>query len=123
MLTILVVLSSTICFASYTSTYPEPTYYLKRGSVGSSVKWLQDILNHCGYQLSVDGIFGTNTYRTVTDFQSKQHLQVDGIVGEKTITALKKAVIDIASNRTINNNLYTKANVNLRQGPRCELSY
>ncbi len=118
---ILLVLSSTICFANYTSPYPEPTNYLKKGSSGSSVKWLQDMLNHCGYELHIDGIFGSKTHQAVTQLQNQQHLQVDGIVGPNTISAFKKIVLNVTSNRNVNDYLYTNANVNLRQGPRYKL--
>ena len=118
---VVLILSYTICFASYTSPYPEPTVYLKKGTSGLSVKWVQDMLNHCGYNLSIDGIFGANTHQAVINFQSKQALQIDGIVGPNTIRALKNLVSNSTSNLTINEYLYTNTNVNLRQGPRYQL--
>ena len=121
LLGMLLILSSTVCFASYSSPYIEPTTCIKKGSTGSNVKWIQDMLNHCGYDLSVDGIFGFNTYQAVTNFQKNQHLQVDGIVGPNTISAIKKVVTVSSSNRTINQYLYTTSNLNLRQGPRNQL--
>lgn len=59
---------------------------------GEDVKWLQASLNqliHAG--LTVDGMFGKNTYNAVKNFQSLNGLGVDGIVGTYTkgkLTAL-----------------------------------
>ena len=54
------------------------------GSKGSDVKELQTALNSKGYSLDVDGIFGSKTQAAVRDYQSKNKLQVDGIVGTNT---------------------------------------
>lgn len=61
---------------------------IKKGSKGESVKWLQYELNKRGYKLSVDGDFGAKTEAAVKDFQSKNKLVVDGIVGKNTIRSL-----------------------------------
>lgn len=106
---------STEVFATYTSPYPEPTVLLKKGSSSAGVKWVQDMLNHNGYKLTIDGIFGNDTYSAVTKFQSKYNLTVDGIVGKYTRIALKNNSI---SNNALSNNsmAYTTANLNLRKG-------
>ncbi|MBT8381194.1 MAG: N-acetylmuramidase family protein [Ignavibacteria bacterium] len=57
---------------------------LKLRSKGDSVRLLQELLNKAGYNLVVDGDFGKNTEKTVKDFQKKNKLIVDGIVGTKT---------------------------------------
>lgn len=57
---------------------------LQKGSKGSEVKKWQEFLNTQGYNLSVDGDFGDNTYAATTDWQSKNGLGVDGIVGANT---------------------------------------
>ena len=57
---------------------------LQRGSKGSAVSELQTILNKNGYNLSVDGDFGANTEAAVRDYQQKNGLGVDGIVGVNT---------------------------------------
>lgn len=58
---------------------------LAKGSSGEEVKQLQQQLNSVGnYGLSVDGIYGDNTYNAVRDYQSKNGLSVDGIVGTNT---------------------------------------
>ena len=49
------------------------------------------MLKTLNYTIAIDGIFGLKTYAAVRDFQSKNGLVVDGIVGPKTLTALEKA--------------------------------
>lgn len=62
---------------------------LKVGSKGEDVKFLQIRLNEKGnYKLSTDGIFGAKTEEAVKDFQKKNKLVVDGIVGTKTWSLL-----------------------------------
>ena len=61
------------------------------GSKGSSVTELQKLLNQNGYNLSVDGDFGSKTQAAVKDYQQKNNLSVDGIVGANTWGALTKA--------------------------------
>lgn len=64
---------------------------LKKGCVGENVKALQLLLNgngcNCG---DVDGEFGPKTRRAVLDFQKKQGLEQDAIVGKNTWRALLK---------------------------------
>lgn len=62
---------------------------LRTGSRGDSVRLLQTLLNRAGYDLAVDGIFGTMTRCSVKGFQSERGLQVDGIVGKQTWAALE----------------------------------
>ena len=54
------------------------------GSQGSDVTELQKMLNQRGYSLAEDGIFGTATQNAVKDYQKKNNLNVDGIVGTNT---------------------------------------
>ena len=54
---------------------------LWRGNTGSSVLDLQQKLNRNGYSLDEDGVFGSNTYNAVLDYQRKNNLAVDGVVG------------------------------------------
>lgn len=61
------------------------------GSKGSSVTELQKLLNNNGYSLDVDGSFGSKTQAAVKDYQQKNGLSVDGIVGKNTWGALTKA--------------------------------
>ena len=62
---------------------------LKKNAKGESVKWLQYQLNKHGYGLTVDGSFGAKTEAAVKDFQKKNNLVVDGIVGKNTFGKLK----------------------------------
>ena len=62
------------------SNYP----LLRRGSDNNFVFLLQFILNQYGNNLTVDGIFGSNTERAVRTFQQNNGLSVDGIVGQNT---------------------------------------
>ena len=62
------------------SIYP----LLRNGSRGNFVYLLQFLLNQYGYNLAVDGIFGTNTQNAVRDFQANNSLSVDGLVGNAT---------------------------------------
>lgn len=57
---------------------------LQKGSKGDETKEWQTFLNTQGYNLTVDGDFGDKTHAATTDWQSKNGLTVDGIVGEKT---------------------------------------
>lgn len=52
---------------------------VKYGAKGNITKIIQEIL-----KVSVDGIFGTETLEAVKNFQKKNGLVVDGVVGEKT---------------------------------------
>lgn len=66
------------------------TPLLKKGSRGSAVTQLQQLLKDKGYlKGSVDGIFGNNTYSSVKSFQKDSGLVSDGIVGAKTWAALQ----------------------------------
>lgn len=62
---------------------------LRRGDSGEDVKRLQDLLNGYGYNLKVDGIFGTATDHAVRAFQQGHFLTSDGVVGPKTWAALE----------------------------------
>lgn len=57
---------------------------LRSGSRGEQVKTLQRLLVGFGFDLKIDGAFGTMTDRAVRTFQRKNNLSADGIVGTKT---------------------------------------
>jgi len=62
---------------------------LRRGSQGDAVETLQAMLNaKYGYNLEIDGNFGSKTEVAVKDFQKKHGLTADGVVGAKTWKAL-----------------------------------
>ena len=57
---------------------------LRVGSRGNFVRILQYLLNYYGANLSIDGVFGVGTQRAVQDFQRRNKLTADGIVGRNT---------------------------------------
>ena len=61
---------------------------LKKGHKGNDVAELQKLLNKAGDNIAVDGSFGPATQKAVKAFQKKKKLEVDGIAGRDTITAL-----------------------------------
>ena len=62
---------------------------LRYGSRGDKVKELQQKLKRWGYYTgSIDSIFGSGTQAAVKNFQKKNGLTADGIVGPKTAAAL-----------------------------------
>lgn len=68
---------------------------LRNGSDGEDVKALQTILVELGYDLGrwgCDGDFGDCTEMAVKVFQREHQLTADGVVGEKTWTALDQAM-------------------------------
>lgn len=77
-------------------TVPQPT--IKKGSKGTAVKNLQKCLNHLkmtdntGKSLVVDGEVGIKTETAIKKFQKSQKITVDGIYGKITYAKMKSAV-------------------------------
>ena len=71
--------------APVTSTIPE---ILKKGSKGTNVVQLQELLKKEGYAVQPDGDFGEKTHVAVCQFQQRNGLSADGVVGQKTWDAL-----------------------------------
>ena len=69
---------------------------LKKGSKGEAVKTLQEFL-----KITIDGDFGNNTEAAVKEFQSKNGLVVDGIVGQKTWAVMGILNTDNAENNEV----------------------
>jgi len=63
---------------------------LRIGIKNDDVKKLQEALNKHGFNLSVDGDFGPKTEKAIKEFQTKNELKPDGIVGPKTWEVLLK---------------------------------
>jgi len=61
---------------------------VRSGDSGVVVRAVQHLLTHHGIATTVDGDFGPATERGVTSFQSGHGLTADGVVGERTWTAL-----------------------------------
>lgn len=56
--------------------------------LGPDVRALQERLAHAGYDIAVDGIFGSNTRNVVAAYQARQGLSNDGIAGPGTLASL-----------------------------------
>ena len=76
---------------TYTGALTLPTKgYIEKGDRGVHVRRLQSFLNWFGkYDLDVDGIFGEYTETAVESFQRKTGLVVDGVFGKKSIAKAK----------------------------------
>jgi len=70
------------------------------GSSGDSVRQLQTSLNRFGYGLDVDGGFGPKTEAAVRDYQTRNNLQVDGVVGSETWSSLSNDAGRVAPPQT-----------------------
>lgn len=64
--------------------------YVHTGSKGSLVYLVQATLVTRGYTLSIDGLFGGETFRAIQKFQQDNNLVVDGSCGRKTFEKLLK---------------------------------
>lgn len=72
----------------------------KRGSRGEAVKQIQKALAGAGLKVITDGVYGTITEEAVREFQGKNGLNPDGIVGPATLAKLIPARLK-RSKRTI----------------------
>ena len=75
---------------------------LQKGATGEGVAILQQALVDLGFPMPnstahgirlPDGIFGTETARTVLAFQKAHHLKQDGLAGAKTLQKLEQLLI------------------------------
>ena len=80
---------------------------LSYGSQGSYVTELQKLLNQNGYNLQEDGIFGTKTQSAVREYQQKNGLAVDGIVGNNTWGSLLNPGTGTATSKPATNSGFT----------------
>ena len=71
-----------------TKAAPEFPGKMRRGDRGENVKLVQQWLVDAGYSVEIDGVYGRGTRSAVRDFQSKEGLSVDGVVGQATWDAL-----------------------------------
>ena len=83
---------ATVSKASPTATLQQissQNQLLRIGSRGTAVDKLQTALKKDGfYSDAIDGIFGRQTQAAVIKFQQSKKLAADGVVGEKTRSAL-----------------------------------
>lgn len=84
---------------------PYPGTVLRSGSQGSSVAYVQQLLNEIGTvytavnRLSVDGRFGSNTNSAVLRFQKQFGLSADGAVGVNTWNRLNTVYAGLSATR------------------------
>lgn len=87
---ILIMIFSTSIFAMdiyFSRALAQETLYW--GARGQEVKTLQQTLKKWGYYNGpVDGVYGGGTFTAVKDFQRKNGLSVDGVVGAQTSKAM-----------------------------------
>lgn len=69
--------------------YTVPTAPLSYGAYGTDVSWIQSVLNHLGYSLTVDGDFGNATAAALAYFQADYGLPVSCNADTATIDKLK----------------------------------
>lgn len=74
---------------------------LKKGAKGDAVKNLQNQLILCGSSITADGDFGSKTETAVKSFQKDLGLTADGIVGNRTLSALDAACLWAQSNNAL----------------------
>lgn len=114
--------STTTNITTDTTSNSETTISL--GDTGAVVKEIQEMLIQLGYVLTdnpkdktkgADGIYGTKTWKAIIDFQKKNGLEQDGIVGAITMAALEKATSKAGYTVKV-----TASLLNVRQGPGIE---
>ncbi|MFW6238091.1 MAG: spore cortex-lytic enzyme [Halanaerobiales bacterium] len=87
MIVILVLITFITLYISYTGQAQKRFLYY--GVKNSDVRTLQRKLSQWNfYNGSIDGVFGSGTSQAVKEFQRKNGLQVDGLVGQETWQAL-----------------------------------
>jgi len=70
---------------------PAKGFLIKQGMSGENVKTVQNLLLELGYNVgTVDGVFGQKTFEAVRQFQLTHNLIPDGIVGELTLSYLRR---------------------------------
>ena len=111
---VLMVCAMGFCVSSAVVPQQAETAYaavIQQGNTGSTVKTMQRKLKNWGYYKgSIDGIFGAQTKQAVKNFQKKNGLKVDGIVGPKTLAALGMSSTSSSSG---NSSSYSDADVQL----------
>jgi hypothetical protein len=95
----------------------------KKGDKGKKVKLIQEWLSLHGFGLKLDGDFGPATFYAVKEFQKKQKLTADGVVGSKTfaklIQPMKNALKEISKgNKSLAQMVVAYAKQHLKEHPR-----
>ena len=88
----------------------EAATVVKQGSTGKTVRSIQTKLKSWGYYKgSVDGIFGAQTKIAVKNFQKKNGLTADGVVGKRTADAMGITLSGGSSNGNASGDVYLLA--------------
>ncbi len=90
----------------------EPSIF-RLGSSGEQITKIQEDLKKLGYEIDVDGNFGKGTKSAVTDFQTRIGLDVDGEVGDTTMSKLDEPPTDRTKYVPID---YTNFNADTKEG-------
>ena len=87
---VLITLGLILVIAAYRSfSGTAQKQFLYYGTRGDDVRTLQRRLSNWGYyDGNISGVFGPETSRSVREFQRRNNLQVDGLVGEETWGAM-----------------------------------
>jgi peptidoglycan hydrolase-like protein with peptidoglycan-binding domain len=89
---------------------------LKSGDEGIAVLGVQTALNNLGYNVPADMKFDTETDLAVRDFQGRQGLKVDGIVGPNTFEALTEANRELELGRNASSTFVPSTNLDVQDG-------
>ena len=103
-----------------TSATPEPVrrITLKRGAQGSEVEALQKLLTAAGlYEGTPNGQYDGKTFTAVRQFQRNNRLNVDGVVGARTWSALLDSNGTPAATTPFNRDSFTGENGTIVQSP------
>ena len=77
---------------------------LRRGNTGELVKQVQNAINlKLNTGITVDGIFGAKTESAVKEFQKRNNIAADGVVGKKTWEKLELTSTKSDSSNIMNN--------------------
>lgn len=74
---------------------------LKKKDKGERITKLQEDLNSLGYNLDIDGQFGSETQAAVKEFQKENNLVVDGSVGPVTQAKLTEKLTEVSSSYVV----------------------
>ena len=73
---------------------------LRLGEIGPLVEMLQLALQRAGYEPEINSGFDENLEQVVREFQKKNNLNVDGVVGQKTWALLEPYLVGYTTNDT-----------------------
>lgn len=73
------------------------------GDEGEKITYIQELLKKFNYPISIDGQFGEETLWAIRDFQSRNNIEIDGVVGAETLFKLNQDPTDKTKYKTIDN--------------------